>query len=84
MLDAVGPAVYRETHMAGTPTVHVAARVPTELAIDFERAALSKDRTVSRALRRVMRQYVSENDNGRPDPATAAQTRSSQESAHAG
>ena len=60
-------------HMAQTPTVHVAARVPTDLAAEFERMALSEDRTVSQALRQAMRRYLAENENGRPDPATALQ-----------
>jgi hypothetical protein len=39
-------------------TVHVTARVPVELAQEFERVATEEDRSISAELRRVMRLHV--------------------------
>jgi len=47
----------------------VALRVPPDLAEDFARLAASEDRTVSAALRRLMRRHV-EAASGKEAPAS--------------
>lgn len=56
-------------------TIHITARVPRELARDFERVAQYEDRSVSAELRRVMRRRVAEHRgavHGRVRPAGGA------------
>jgi hypothetical protein len=43
-----------------TETVSVAVRVPVDLAREFERVAMSEERTVSAEVRRLMRLRVAE------------------------
>jgi hypothetical protein len=39
-------------------TVHITARVPVELAEEFERVANEEDRSISAELRRAMRRHI--------------------------
>lgn len=48
------------TDSKGGKTVNVALRVPADLAREFERVAVSEERTVSAEIRRLMRLRVAE------------------------
>jgi hypothetical protein len=43
-------------------TVHITARVPVELAEEFERVANEEDRSISAELRRAMRRHIEHRD----------------------
>lgn len=53
-------AVEQEERMPEQPQQgsYIGARVPTELALEFERLARAEDRTVSAELRRLIRRHV--------------------------
>jgi len=47
-------------------TVHIAARLPPDLAAAFRRVCAEDERPVSNELRRLIRQRVAEDESARP------------------
>ena len=63
--------------------IQIAARVPADVAEEFQRVCREDDRTVSNELRRMIRRRIAEDErSARPAKSDASEERTSRPSAH--
>jgi predicted transcriptional regulator len=61
----------RDRSRSEAETVHITARVPTDLARELESIAKAEDRSVSAELRRIIRWHVEARQQSHPHAASA-------------